>query len=315
MQIYLDEGWWQHDAHAQKALELNLEGFDVFDDFTVLPEEQVGTIPIYTDFFKRVGFGYLMSCVILPKWDMFVAISVPRAEDKGRFTEAEKTLLQHIGRHVEQALRLSVRIVQLNATSSVLREALDAVDIGIFVIGADRRVLFANTVGSKLFDTLFDRTDGRILPKREEDRARFFGLLESLSEPVTERSDPRPCIVMGTDGGRVAIWALPVVDRDELHFEGKGVPQTLLFTTPIERDRMIDPVILREVFDLTLGEARIASLVGSGMAINDAADRLGVTEGTARNVLKQVFRKLGVNRQAQLVRQVANLWASAPNTK
>ena len=82
---------------------------------------------------------------------------------------------------------------------------------------------------------------------------------------------------------------------------------TLLFATPVERRDMIDPAVIRDIFDLSPGEARLAALVGGGMEIRDVAGRLGITEGTARIVLKRVFRKLGINRQAQLVLQLSQL--------
>jgi DNA-binding CsgD family transcriptional regulator len=51
---------------------------------------------------------------------------------------------------------------------------------------------------------------------------------------------------------------------------------------------------------LTLGEARIAAHIGSGLAPRETAARLGITEGATRTTLKRVFSKLGVSRQSEL---------------
>jgi len=58
---------------------------------------------------------------------------------------------------------------------------------------------------------------------------------------------------------------------------------------------------VRDVLGLTLGEARVAALVGFGLPPREAASRLGIAEETARNVLKRVFSKVGVSRQSELV--------------
>ena len=58
---------------------------------------------------------------------------------------------------------------------------------------------------------------------------------------------------------------------------------------------------VRDILGLTLGEARVAALVGSGVAPKEAAERLGIAESTARTVLKRVFAKAGVSRQSELV--------------
>ena len=62
-----------------------------------------------------------------------------------------------------------------------------------------------------------------------------------------------------------------------------------------------DPALVRDVLGLTLGEARMAALVGSGLAPREASKKLGITEETARSVLKHVFSRTGVSRQSELV--------------
>ena len=45
----------------------------------------------------------------------------------------------------------------------------------------------------------------------------------------------------------------------------------------------------------------MAALIGSGVAVGEASKKLGITEETARSVLKHVFSKTGVSRQSELV--------------
>jgi DNA-binding CsgD family transcriptional regulator len=53
---------------------------------------------------------------------------------------------------------------------------------------------------------------------------------------------------------------------------------------------------------LTGAEARLAASLAQGFGVVEAARRLGITPNTARTQLKTVFAKLGVDRQAGLVR-------------
>jgi DNA-binding CsgD family transcriptional regulator len=64
---------------------------------------------------------------------------------------------------------------------------------------------------------------------------------------------------------------------------------------------------VRDVLGLTLGEARLAALVATGLAPKSAAEKLGVTENTARAVLKSVFAKTGVSRQSELAALLTKL--------
>ena len=315
--VYLEEEWWRHDIHAQRALELNVRGFDVFDDYTVATPEEIETLPIYVDFFRRVGFGWLMSCAMLPEADSLVALTLTRAKSKGAYTADEKRTLGLIGRHVEQALRISIRLERNDDTETMLLSALDKIDVGVYALTGSGLIRFANQAGETRFADHFDRVDGRMVPKVEADRVAFQALLAASSQmrdagaTFGERA-PRSCVVGGIEGRGLAAWAIPLTGASQWRFNSDDPPETLVLTTPIERNQTVDPVLIRDIFDVTLGEARLASLIGGGMTVREAAGKLGVTEGTARNVLKQVFRKLGVNRQSEVVHKVSNIAVFVP---
>lgn len=68
-----------------------------------------------------------------------------------------------------------------------------------------------------------------------------------------------------------------------------------------------DPNILAHAFGLTRAEARLASLVATGMSPDATAKRLGITPGTARSQLKAVFAKTETHRQSELTALLARL--------
>jgi len=307
VQLYLDEQWWERDLHAQRAISFNLNGFDVMSDQTIASESEIANHPIYTDFFHRVGFGWLMSCVILPDWDDLVVVSVPRAKAKGPFTSEEMETLGLLGRHVEQSLRISLRLANLGSMEVALKQALDAVDTGVHVLSADGRILFSNRSAQSQFDDYFENSDGYFTAKVDAARDKFEHYLATAHQAILACETPKACVLIGTNGTQLAVWASPVGDAAQAGFGRWSSAEVVVLTAPFMRDAQVDPSVLRDCMDLTVSEARLASLIGSGMQIKQAADRLGITVGTARNVLKAVFRKAGVNRQAQLALQISNL--------
>ena len=58
---------------------------------------------------------------------------------------------------------------------------------------------------------------------------------------------------------------------------------------------------------LTPAEAALANLIGQGHAPARAADLRRITPATARSMLKLIFAKLGVSRQAELAILVTRL--------
>lgn len=67
--------------------------------------------------------------------------------------------------------------------------------------------------------------------------------------------------------------------------------------------------LMRLQFGLSPRQTKLTALLLSGRSIKEAADALGITEGSARQYLKGIFRKTGARRQADLVRIVFNALA------
>jgi len=68
-----------------------------------------------------------------------------------------------------------------------------------------------------------------------------------------------------------------------------------------EQKRQSPEGLLRNMFNLTRAEAKLAMRLANGATVEAASDGLGITKSTARNQLKAVFAKMGVHRQAELV--------------
>lgn len=307
VEVYLAEEWWQRDLHAQRAIEQHLTVGDVFSDATVATPEEIATHPIYAEFFRKVGFGWLMSCVLLPETDALVCLSVPRAQARGPFTPREMALLGLVGRHVEQAMRLSLRLGALEVADLVLTAALDALDANVHALTADGRLVMSNRAGEAAFANCFAIVAGRVTARGAEDAARLDALLSEAISAGTGRAVPRASLLTGADGCRHAVWALPLPEAAGRRIGIGEAARVLLLAMAMDGGDAIDPSVLRDLFHLSLGEARVASLVGAGVPLREAAERLGITEGTARLVLKHVFRKVGVHRQAELALRIAAL--------
>lgn len=311
VEVYLAEEWWRRDLHAQRAIEQHLTVGDVFSDATVATPEEIASHPIYAEFFRKVGFGWLMSCVLLPEADALISLSVPRAQARGPFTPREMGLLGLVGRHVEQAMCLSLRLGGLEAADLVLTAALDALDANVHALTADRRLVMSNRAGEAAFANCFTIVDGRVTARTAEDAARLERVLSAATSAGTDGVVPRACLLTGGDGRRYAVRALPLPEAAGQRIGMEAPARILLLATAAEHGNRLDPSVLRDIFHLSLGEARVASLVGAGVPLREAAQRLGISEGTARLVLKHVFRKVGVHRQAELALRISALGAVA----
>jgi DNA-binding CsgD family transcriptional regulator len=83
----------------------------------------------------------------------------------------------------------------------------------------------------------------------------------------------------------------------------RGARLLVQIVDPVERrDDRID--LLRDAYGLTVGEARTAALVGSGLSNPAVAAALGISVNTVRTQLARCFDKTGVHSQVALARIV-----------
>lgn len=267
--------------------------------------EDVRVERIATSLAGGARLGWQMSARLLPA-DLPAVLVMFRKTNEETFNRRDMTSFRGIAAHVERSLRLGVQFTRKASSEQALVAVADAANAGVYILDGRGKVLFANAHARANFDTYFVRQGGCMVPRAECERRAFQAMLSSTT--ADEESDHRrSCFVTGADGNQLVLWPVAILDPPGVPVNPHDDARLLLFATPLQREAMIDPMVLRDLFELALGQARLAVLVGSGMELRIAAERRGVTEGTARVVLKRVFRKLRINRQVELALLLSSL--------
>ncbi|MFG1417265.1 helix-turn-helix transcriptional regulator [Xanthobacter sp. V0B-10] len=324
IRVSRSEQWWQQNPWLERSVEVGYRAGDVYCDQDVIAEDEMDGSPYYTDFLPRVGLGWQMAAAIQSDLGVPTALVVQRAKAKGPYAPPEMNTLRLVSRHVEQSLRISSRFTGVRTELGSTAAAFDSLDRAAFVLDRQQRPLLINRPAQGLIGRYFTHDDGRLAPAQRHEQDAFGAAVQNAHATAPDDSaTPQPTTVSAQDGSsRLVVWTLPVVgasadqlglpatpDANAASAAPAGAPRdnadskahVLVLAQPLEQDRVIDPAVLRNTFNLTLGEARLAALLGAGHSLKDAASTLGITEGTARVVLKRVFQKLGVSRQAELV--------------
>jgi DNA-binding CsgD family transcriptional regulator len=124
---------------------------------------------------------------------------------------------------------------------------------------------------------------------------------QSLNGAATDSTTyPKPILIeIAGSSRRLAVYLLPIFQPI---LAERFLTHTRVIVLVIEQklDEPADPAIVRDLLGMTLGEAKIAAMIGAGLSPKDTATKLGIKEDTARTVLKKVFSKTGVSRQGEL---------------
>ncbi|WP_132256121.1 helix-turn-helix transcriptional regulator [Methylobacterium segetis] len=299
---------WQHlDVRAERVFRAIATGHrDVQADQTLCTEEEIATLPIYQQFLLPHGLCWGMTVPVSPSPAVQVILTVLRVKEKPPFCDALQEQLLALSRHAERSLGLSIRLMDAEAERVGLAAALDRIDCGVLVLGADQRVLLANRTADRLLGSGLAVSSGRLRMNERATQQAFQARLAAVeSGTVTGSGANEPLIVPNGERGLI-VQLLPL--PSSIDVPALQTASALVLVGDPARERPFDPAVVRDAFKLTLGEARLAVLVGAGVAPADAAETLGIALPTARTVLKRVFEKTGVSRQSELAALMGKLF-------
>lgn len=196
----------------------------------------------------------------------------------------------------------------------VAEYVIEAAGTGTILVDADGRVISANAVATALIGEggALRVVDGAIQGKSREATQLLQEAVAAMSQRQSQQTDPYCYLPI----------ALP--DPARLH------PLTLLVrpgppygpvSAPLKRTAIIvirdpaRPALLavpdvERLFSLSPAEARLATRLVDGEALDEAAIGLGISRNTARSQLQSIYMKTGVNRQGDLVRLLLSSAAS-----
>jgi DNA-binding CsgD family transcriptional regulator len=296
--------WWKQDIRTARSVERGyLINGDTITDRHVVTDAEIATHPFYA-YLREFDLGWFAGTTVSPAQNTWVGLNTSRSTRRSAFTDEELALHTRLGRHVENALRLGIRLINTEIVSATLGDMLSRLQVGVFLIDSMGQVAFTNPMGKQLVgDGLLSahgRLSARFASEREALEASITAVMQGGSE-VSSQS-PRPILLHGLDAERfLAVYVLPVrMPSGHMVEHLLGGVQAAVVVIPFRAGERADPSIVRDLLGLTLAEARIATLVGSGAAPRQAATELGITEETARTTLKRVFDKVGVSRQSEL---------------
>ena len=228
--------------------------------------------------------------LVLAAWDEGLASTAIGAA----FDALDRALRRH-------AARAATTRQVASSRPSPFEEVFENAAHCMLVIGADRRVLAANRAGRRVLreGRLLVEAGGRL---RAADAREDRRLAAALGDDGARREAPCAVVLAGATGGTGLRCE---IGRIGLRLAGEG-PRFLVTATPIAAGAPVE-ALLSEAFGLTRAEARLAGELAAGRDLRAAGERMGVSHHTARKYLQIAFSKMGVRRQADLVRLALQL--------
>lgn len=264
----------------------------------LLPREEFRTTDLYQRFLSNWGLDCALIGVVDRAGPERLGLVVPGPGESGSTDELAAALRRYLP-HVQRASRISRTLGEANLRAANAEAALEHTPNATMVLGRDLELQFANMPGERLIaEGHGDLRDGRL-------RLRDLAAQSALAA-LANGSDPNPSLAFVLESGDLTPYRVlamridtPIAETLCGPIEGGAV----LLVASAHLGGVREGVIGRYVdwFGFTPSEARLAAMLAQGHSLDDFAANRNVTVNAARFLLKGVFAKTGVSRQAELV--------------
>lgn len=273
------------------------QGF-VFNDVDHFDERFVAHDPFYQGYSLPLGTRHTLDLFADSSNGRNVYLAAMRSPAQGPYDAGSENTLKHASAHLVRALKARDQLVQAESVAKVASAALDRFEFGIAVVDREARLSLTNAFARGAFAAAVP-----LAVERSRVCARAGGNLfaEKLRNAIAGR--PSNFRLSGADGWILSIIPLPA--SSPLASSDDAAVMLLFRPPPRACLPVADDVIA--LYGLTRAEAEIAIGVAAGKTLKTLALARGVKLSTVRWQMLAVLRKLGVSRQADVVRVLAAL--------
>ena len=269
-------------------------------------QKEIKTSPTYNEALAKSGNqGALNVRLDGPDGLRIVWVIGGPADPRGWGARQFETI-QSLLPHVRQFVRVRQALSAVDALGASLTGLLDNTGVGVIQLDHQGRIVETNDRARYIFlqgDGLRDQ-DGFLLAASPLDNARLERLLShALPTFRRESASGSMAIRRSSRQSRLVLHVNPVGHR-LIDFDSQRVAALVLVEEPGASPPAMDPQLVAQALGLTLAESLVAVELAEGRSVREISAARGRSQDTTRWHLKQTYRKLGIARQADLVRLV-----------
>jgi DNA-binding CsgD family transcriptional regulator len=277
--------------------------------YVLMPDDEFRRTEFYQDYLRRTGVFYGLGGLVERADGRMAVFGVQRGYEDGRFEDESVALVSALMPHLKRAYRMNTALARAQHDRATLEETLHLMAQPVLIVDREAKLIFANGAGAQLLAARdgLRLESGRLLAAHRDDQTALVALLQPL------RADAPRMVVLRRPGNRRALLVQAVPLRSEGQWAEAGRMALLIEAEPPPAPSLEH---LAAAYGLTRAEARLWSGLAAGATLSEIAARQRISINTLRVQLGKLFAKVGVHRQADLVRRALELGrpdAAAPS--
>lgn len=291
-------------VNSRVRLGLQISPFEIRDerDFTTALDAERN--PEYGEYIRKIDGPYICLGNLLREQGMTVGLSVIRTAAQGNISANQRRAFADVMPHVRSAVRTHLLLEDRQIAS--VAETFDRVSAAAFVCTSNGILQALSPAAETLLregDWLSVR-DATLVSYASSDTRLLHAALHNAAAAGASMAapPPRPFTIRNAAGDLLPLEAVPYVARGSLRSDDLAI---LLAKPPRDMGQRVS-TIAQAVFQLTGREAVIATDLVRGRTVADIATSSGSAVGTVRVHLRNIFEKVGVHNQGQLISKLCS---------
>lgn len=275
-------------------------------DIDWLPKEEFVRTAYYNDFYKKFDIHSDVSIGFESVDSRWTGVDIYRSERQGAFTGDDLAFCMSLHPHMVRATRLARSLSAAAGVRDSLAELVDRSPASLFLLDRTGVVRHVNAAGLRLI------AQGKGVTVRKD---RLVGATRGATQRLQAligragdtdlRAGGSMGMIATESQHRLAIEVAPLAARQAWPFTAG--PAVVVSIADEGAGGDVSEPMLRDLFDLTPAEIRVAAALFAGLQPAEAAERLGVGMPTIRSHLVHIYAKTGAAGKSDLCRLLGRL--------
>jgi DNA-binding CsgD family transcriptional regulator len=275
----------------------------IVHDGLVIDERGKDRHPYYDWHGRYSDLRFRLVGQVCPAPAVQAGVALHRTRKAGRYEPRDIEVFSALYRHLERALAIGFRLGSLGTMQRCTTELMDRNPAAVLLLDARKHVVYANRAAEALCsagDGIRLSANGIVVLSRNDNDKMQTLIGEALSREPLPGSGGSLRVARPSGKRAYAVLVSPLSTRYAALSALR--PAVCIVIADPDAKNPLSARCLQASFGLTEAEARMAALLAAGENLRVTATRLGITYGTARARLAEIFQKTETRRQGELVK-------------
>ena len=272
----------------------------------LLTEPELRNSPTYNDALLRADCQNSLNLRMDGPDGLDILMGLADPTEPGGWNSGNIEMIERLLPHIRQFVRVRHALIRAEALGASFIELLDNTEVGVIYLDQRGMIYETNARARAILrqgDGLLDR-GGFLRARLSAEDAKLQRLL-ARALPKSNAAAASGSMAVGRSPvlPRFALHVNPIAIRHEVEFGARRIAAIVLIVDPGSRLR-IAPGLLSATLGLTEAQSVVAAELAAGNSVRDIAVATRRQESSVRSLVKQMHARLGITRQADLVRLV-----------